>query len=36
MAYNQVWWYLPVIPALGRLRQEDLQFETSLGYVVKP
>jgi hypothetical protein len=24
-----------VIPALRRLRQEDLNFEASLGYVVK-
>jgi hypothetical protein len=24
---------LPVIPALGRLRQEDHKFETSLGYI---
>jgi hypothetical protein len=25
-----------VIPALGRLRQEDDKFKVSLGYVVKP
>jgi hypothetical protein len=25
-----------VIPALGRLRQEDLKFETSLGYLARP
>jgi hypothetical protein len=25
-----------VIPALGRLRQEDLKFEASQGYNVKP
>jgi hypothetical protein len=24
---------MPVIPALGRLRQEDLKFEASLGYI---
>jgi hypothetical protein len=24
---------MPVIPALGRLRQEDCEFEISLGYV---
>jgi hypothetical protein len=25
-----------VIPALGRLRQEGLKFEASLGYTVRP
>jgi hypothetical protein len=30
---DQAWcWNIPVIPALGRLRQEDLKFETSLSY----
>jgi hypothetical protein len=24
----------PVIPALGRLRQEDLKFKASLSYIV--
>jgi hypothetical protein len=27
---------LPVIPALGKQRQEDCEFKTSLGYIVKP
>jgi hypothetical protein len=27
---------VPVIPALGRLRQEDLKFEASLGCIAKP
>jgi hypothetical protein len=26
----------PVISALGKLRQEDLKFEASLGYIVEP
>jgi hypothetical protein len=29
-------WHTPVIPALGRLRQEDLKFKASLVYIVKP
>jgi hypothetical protein len=25
---------MPVIPALGKLKQKDLKFEASLGYTV--
>jgi hypothetical protein len=34
---NRAWWHMPVIviPALGRLRQEDLEFKASLGYTVQ-
>jgi hypothetical protein len=31
-----MWWYIPIIPALGRQRQEELEFETSLGYRARP
>jgi hypothetical protein len=27
---------MPVIPALGKLKQEDNDFEVSLSYIVKP
>jgi hypothetical protein len=27
-----MWWCILVIPALRRLRQEDCEFEDSLGY----
>jgi hypothetical protein len=31
---SQVWWHIPVIPALGKLRQKDQEFEASLGYTM--
>jgi hypothetical protein len=31
-----VWCYTPVIPALRRLRQEDHEFQTTLGYIARP
>jgi hypothetical protein len=33
---GQVWWFTPIIPTLGRLRQENHEFETSLGYIARP
>lgn len=27
---------MPVIPALGKLRQEDCEFKVNLGYLVRP
>jgi hypothetical protein len=29
---SQAWWFMIVISALERLRQEDLKFKASLGY----
>jgi hypothetical protein len=36
MTQGQVWWSVPVIPALGRPGKEDLEFQVSLGYTVRP
>jgi hypothetical protein len=36
METRQVWWLMPVISALRMLRQEDQEFQTSLGYIVRP
>jgi hypothetical protein len=30
-----VWWYTPVIPALGRMRLKDHEIKPSLGYTVR-
>jgi hypothetical protein len=30
---GRAWWYTAVIPALGRLRQEDHEFKASLGHM---
>jgi hypothetical protein len=32
---NPEWRHMPVISALGRLRQEDHKFKASLGYMVR-
>jgi hypothetical protein len=32
---NHVWWCTPVIPAFGRLRQEDHEFKASLGHIAR-
>lgn len=30
-----MWWYMPVILAQGKLKQEDQSFQDSLGNTVK-
>jgi hypothetical protein len=30
---NWAWWYMSVIPALKRLRQEDQRFKAILDYI---
>jgi hypothetical protein len=34
--WGWVWWCVCVIPALGRQRQEDYEFEANLVYIVRP
>jgi hypothetical protein len=31
-----VWWCMPVILTFVRLRQENCELKTSLGYIVRP
>jgi hypothetical protein len=31
-----VWWHTIVIPALGKVRQEDQEFAASQGYILDP
>jgi hypothetical protein len=33
---SRVWWYMPVIPATLKAKQEDCKFKTSLVYIVRP
>jgi hypothetical protein len=30
-----MWGYIPIIPGLGRIRQENIEFEVSLGFIMK-
>jgi hypothetical protein len=36
LLWNQVWWHIPIILALGNLRQEDHKFRASLDYIERP
>jgi hypothetical protein len=36
MKMSWVWWSMLIIPALRRLRQEDLKFEDCLGHIGRP
>jgi hypothetical protein len=31
-----MWWYMPVIPVLRRLRQKDTEFKANQGHIMKP
>jgi hypothetical protein len=33
---SQAWWHTPVILALRKLKEDDCEFETSLGYIARP
>jgi hypothetical protein len=33
LTISQVWWWMPVTPALGKLRQESHNLKSSLGYI---
>jgi hypothetical protein len=32
---SRAWWHTPVIPALGKLRQEKHKFGDGLGYIAR-
>jgi hypothetical protein len=34
--FGQAWWHTPVIPTVKRLKQENHEFQTSLGYKARP
>jgi hypothetical protein len=34
-AFGWVWYHIPIIPALGMLRQKDSESKASVGYVLR-
>jgi hypothetical protein len=35
LLFELVWWHTPVIPALGRQRQEDCKLEANLNCIAR-
>jgi hypothetical protein len=35
LSHSWSWWFIPVIPALGKLKQEDGEFKVMLGVWLK-
>lgn len=36
LKFLEIIWYSGATPALGRLREEDHEFQLSLGYIMRP
>jgi hypothetical protein len=34
--FYQAWWFMPILPVFGRMRQDGSKFEASLGYIGRP
>jgi hypothetical protein len=34
--WSWVWWHMPIIPGVGKLRQEAYEFKASLNYIERP
>jgi hypothetical protein len=33
---SQLWWHVPAIPIVSRLRQQGCEFQAILGYTARP